>query len=132
MLNVICFEFFLLMVKIQNQFCTDQVIGCDDVSCTCLGGGVLSGTRRQENMDGSEVSVVAGSWNWRSAMNMPGCRRVGSSSVYLAIGDHVARHRRRKHVTRSSDKLRLKLVKAQRCKIKCTTPVRRLLRQHGA
>jgi len=41
-------------------------------------------------MDGSEMSVVAGSWNWRSAMNMAGCRRVGLSSTYLAIGDHVA------------------------------------------
>ena len=51
---------------------------------------MLSGTRRQEKIDGSEVSVVAGSWNWRSAMNMPGCRRVSSSSTYLAIGDRVA------------------------------------------
>ena len=93
---------------------------------------MLSGTRRQEKMDGSEVSVVAGSWNWRSAMNMPGCRRVSSSSTYLAIGDRVARRRRRKHVTRPSNKLILKLVKAQRCKFKCTTPVRRLLHQHGA
>ena len=51
---------------------------------------MLSGTRRQEKMDGSEVSVVAGSWNWRSAMNMAGRRPVGLSSTYLAIGDHVA------------------------------------------
>ena len=93
---------------------------------------MLSGTRRLEKKDGSVVSVVAGSWNWRSAMNMPGCRRVGLSSTYLAIDDHAARHRHRKHVARSSDELRSKLVKAQRCKFECTTPVRRLLRQHGA
>ena len=73
---------------------------------------MLSGTRRPEKIDGSEVNVVAGSWNWRSAMNMPGCRRVSSSSTYLAIDDRVARRRRRKHVARSSDKLKLKLVKA--------------------
>ena len=47
--------------------------------------GVLSGTRRLGKMDGSEMNVVAGSWNWRSAMNMAGCRWVGLSSTYLAI-----------------------------------------------
>ena len=33
-------------------------------------------------MDGSEVNVVAGSWNWRSAVNMVGCRRVSVIDVF--------------------------------------------------
>ena len=40
-------------------------------------------------MNGSEVSIVAGSWNWRSVVNMVGCRRVYLSSTCLAMGDQV-------------------------------------------
>ena len=121
-----------MLPTLCHTLCTDQVIGCDDVSCTWLGGACSAEHVGKKKMDGSEVSVVAGSWNWRSAMNMVGCRRVFLSSTCLAIGDQVVWHRRRKHVARSPDKLILKLMKAQRCKFKCTTPVRRLLRQHGA
>jgi len=52
------------------------------------------------------VSVVAGSWSGRSAMNMVGCRRVYLSSMCLAIGDQVAWHRRKKHVAGFPNKLR--------------------------
>jgi len=85
--------------------CTDQVIGYDDVACTWLCDACLAEHVGKRKMDGSEVSVVAGSWSWRSAMNMVGCRRVYLSSTCLVIGHQVARHRRRKHVAGFPDKL---------------------------
>ena len=92
--------------------------------------GVFSGAREQGKDGRFRGECSRRSWSWRSAMSMAGCRQVCLSSTCLAIGDQVAWYRRRKRVARFPDKLRLKLMKAQKCKFKCTTPVRRLLRQH--
>ena len=94
--------------------------------------GVFSGAREQGKDGRFRGECSRRSWSWRSTMSMADCRRVCLSSTCLAIGDQVAWYRRRKHVARFPDKLRLKLMKAQKCKFKCTTPVRRLLRHHRA